>query len=577
MVRCGSAERASPRFSEKVNAAELMPLDDKGPTMPRFFAPRWKAACRSLRGTLLLTALLAAAPVVAAAEPGVAAGPPRAAMPDAALLKKAETSVREAHRKELAKAKITADRLALAQHLLDEARAMKKPSPACCATLILARTMAAELGNPELMDQAIDALAERFEVDAPALKKQTLIAAAMAPRSTAAGRSLAAACLDQMDTAATAEQYDAAMEYARAAYAAAGKAHDPALVKDVVERGRAVLALQREAVEVQSAQAILAHTPDDRQANLTCGRYACLVKNDWSAGLPMLARGNDPAWQKPAQQELSVPATAVAQVELAQQWAGMADTQSGVARAALVEHAARWYRKALAGLTGAEKAKVLQRLLELKGYARVGGTGVSPVLAEHTGKVPAPPGQWIDVLSHVDPARDTLSGKWKVQAGKLEALADSDTARLVVPLLPHGDYDLEVKFTRTSHGALGVVLPIAARQCLALIGYQGGANGLDTINGVRADSNASTFQGQLNNGRSYVLNMAVRIDGDDVSVTITLDDRPWIFYRGPTASLSLDAQWKLQKLRSLGLLAQADVVFQSIRLRSASGQVTGLR
>jgi hypothetical protein len=532
---------------------------------------------------VLLAALLAAAPAVAA-EPGVAAGPPHAAMPDDILLKQAEVKVRDAHRKELAKAKITADRLALAQHLLDEARAMKKPSPACCATLILARTMAAELGNPELMDQAIDALAERFEVDVPALKKQTLLAAATTPRSTAAARSLAAACLDQMDTAAAAEQYDAAMEYARAAYAAAGKAHDPGLVKDVVERGRAVLALQREATAVQSAQAILAHTPDDRQANLTCGRYACLVKNDWSAGLPMLVRGSDPAWQKLGQQELAAPPTAAAQVELAQQWAGMAETQSGTARAALVEHAARWYRKALVGLTGAEKAKVLQRLLELKGYARAGGagvssggTGVSPVLGEHTGKVPAPPGQWIDVLSHVDPTQDTLSGKWKIQAGKLETLADSDTARLAIPLLPHGDYDLEIKFTRTSHGVLGVVLPIAARQCLALIGYQGGANGLDAINGVRADSNASTFQGQLNNGRTYVLNMAVRIDGDDVSVTITLDDRPWIFYRGPMASLALDAQWKLHKLRSLGLLAQADVVFQSIRLRSASGQVIALR
>ena len=123
------------------------------------------------------------------------------------------------------------------------------------------------------------------------------------------------------------------MEYAHAAYAAAGKARDPAMVKDIVERGRAVLALQREAAEVQAARAVLAHTPDDRQANLTCGRYACLIKNDWSLGLPMLVRGSDASWQKLAQQELASPATAAAQVELAQQWAGLADGQSGPARA----------------------------------------------------------------------------------------------------------------------------------------------------------------------------------------------------------------------------------------------------
>jgi hypothetical protein len=545
---------------------------------------------------VLLAALAAAMPAVRAEEKGAAAGPPRAAVPSADLLKLAEAKVRDAHRKDFAKAKLTADRLALAQRLLDEARAMKKPTLACCATLTLARNLAVELGSPELIDQAIDALAERFDVDGPALKKQTFISASAAPRSTAAARSLAAACLDAMDTAAAAEQYDLAMEYARAAYAAAGKARDPAMVKDIVERGRAVVAMQREAAEVQAARAVLAQTPGDRQANLTCGRYACLVKNDWATGLPMLARGSDASWQKLAQQELAAPATAAAQVELAQQWAGLADAQSGPARTVLVEHAASCYRKALARLTGAEKSKIIQRLVELKGYARAGGAmgGVSPMLRGNTGKMPAAPigpeegvaagkpfaapaGQWVDVIGSIDTAKDVLTGKWRVRDGKVEASAENDTARLAIPLLPQGDYDLQVKFARASHGVLGIMLPVGTRQCLALIGYQGRANGLDTINGSRADSNASTFQGQLNNGRTYVLNIAVRIDGEDTAVTITLDERPWIFYRGPTASLGLEEQWKLRKLRSLGLLAQADVTFQSVRLRSVSGRVTALR
>ena len=449
------------------------------------------------------------------------------------------------------------------------------------------------------MDQTIDALAERFEVDGPALKRQTLIAAATAPRTPTAAQSLAAACLEAMDTAAAAEQYDVAMQYARAAYAAAGKARDAAMVKDVVDRGRAVVALQREAAEAQAARAVLAKTPDDRQANLTCGRYACLVKNDWSRGLPMLARGSDASWQKLAEQELAAPVAAVAQVELAEQWARLAEGESGPAHAALVEHAASWYRKALATVQGPQKAKIIARLAELKGFARpganaavsapggtgvasaaAGGTGVSPVLRGNTGKMPVPPdspGKWVDVISNVDPAKDVLAGKWQVKAGKLEVLADGETAQLAIPLLPQGDYDLQIKFTRHSHGVFGIVLPVGTRQCLALIGYRGGANGLDTVNGCRADANASTFQGQLNNGRSYVLEITVRIDGDVAAVTITLDDRPWIFYRGPVASLGVDQQWKLPKSKSLGLMAQADLTFQSVRLRSVSGQVTALR
>jgi hypothetical protein len=515
----------------------------------------------------LLGSLLVQLPASVAAEAPSAGDSARAAAPAPEVLKQAEAKIRGVHRKELAKAKLPADRLALAQRLLDQACALKNNPTACCATLTLVREIAAELGNAGLMAQSIDALAERFDVDGPALKKQSLIAAATSPHTAPAARSLVEACLDAMDAAVGEEQYDVAMQYARAAYAAAGKAQDDAMVKDVVQRGRAVLALQQDAAAAQAARTVLAQKPDDPDANLICGRYACLVKSDWSAGLPLLARGSDAAWKQLAQQDLASPGDAAAQVKLAEQWAKRAEGQTGPARNALVEHAASWYRKALAGLPGPEKPKIIQRLLDLKGYARAkagwnsgAGHKVDAEAAVPAGKpFDAPAGQWVDLLPVVDPTKDALTGKWQVNSGKLEVLAGDDTARLAIPLLPQGDYALQIKFTRASHGVLGIVLPIGSRRCLAVFGYQGKANGLDTIDGCRADSNPSTFQGQLNNGRSYVLDVGVRIDGNEAAVTITLDDRPWVFYRGPIPSLALHEEWKLRKLGGLGLLAQADL------------------
>ena len=140
--------------------------------MLKTIARHRKEICRNALGMVAFAALIAAMPAIRGAEGGGIAGPPRAAIPDPDLLKQAEAKVRDAHRKDFAKAKLTADRLALAQRLLEKARAMKEPSLACCATLTLARDLAVELGNPELMDQSIDALAQRFDVDGPALKNK---------------------------------------------------------------------------------------------------------------------------------------------------------------------------------------------------------------------------------------------------------------------------------------------------------------------------------------------------------------------------------------------------------------------
>jgi hypothetical protein len=524
-----------------------------------------------------------------------AAEPSRAAVPEADAQRQAEAKIRQSHRKEFAKARLPADRLALARHLWEEARQFQEPSPACFVLYCLARDTAAQWGDPDLVAQSIDELARRFDLDGPALKCKTLLAAAATPRTPAAARALAQACLESMDAAVAAGEFDAGMEYAHAAYAAARKANDAALVKNVVDRGQAVVALQKEFAEVASARATLARRPDDPPANLLCGRYACLLKNDWPQGLPLLARGSDAELKAAARQELALPRDAASQVDLAGRWSKLAEGQAGPIRAALLDHAAGWYRKAMTGLSGAEREKIVRRLAEIKGFASAqgdtsGGAGSRQPAAESASTplraIPAPAGQWIDLVSLVDLEKDVAAGRWEkgdrralcaAPGGPFRKSAPVPLSMLATPVVPRGDYDLQITFTRVTKGLIGVVLPVGPRQCLAVLDAPGGINGLDTIDGRRVEDNASTFQGPLNNGREYVLDVSVRIDQREAAVTLTLDGRPWVFYRGPAAALALDPRWKLRGPASLGLIAEAEVRFQGLRLRPVSGQVLSLR
>jgi hypothetical protein len=191
-------------------------------------------------------------------------------------------------------------------------------------------------------------------------------------------------------------------------------------------------------------------------------------------------------------------------------------------------------------------------------------------------KAAFPPGQWTDVLKLVDPKKHAKAGDWARKDGGFEVASADSPGRLWLPVAPKGSYSLKVEFTRDSEGPLGVILAVGRRQCLVALGYHGAANGLDTVGGRRAHQNETTFQGGLVNGRRYTLEIDVRPDDDEAAITVNLDDRPWIFYRGPAAALGLNKEWGLPGRTCLGLAARCDAVFHSVKLRSSSGRVAVL-
>ena len=507
--------------------------------------------------------------------------PQRLPVPEADALEQAAAKVRNLYQKDFARARRAPQRLALARKLLDEATATDDDPVARFALLCEARDLGVELARPELILASIDEMAKRHQIDAPEMKAERLKEAAGAARTTTARRAIAEACLALVDDAVVSDRFAVAMEHARTAYDAADKAGDKRLRDEIVVRGKQVLALEKEFQRVEEAEKTLADNSDDPEANLIRGRYLSLVKRDWDHGLPMLAKGSDPQWQALAQKDLANPSDPQARLALGDAWWEMAQAKSELARGSLLARARRWYRAAMPQLSAADKTRVIARLAETKGYGRGTGTVPSdepgePVEPAASGPSSAPAlvsGEWSELLTRIDVEKHTASPAWRLRGTELEAEPTGPAARLTIPVAPEGAYDLRIELTRTDgFGMFGVILPVGPRQCLLALGYGGTASGLDTVDGRRADDNATTFLGALNNNRRYTLEVTVRLDADQAAVTANLDGRPLLFYRGPVRSLGLDDDWRIPRRNCLGLVAQSPAVFHSARLKPISGK-----
>lgn len=508
--------------------------------------------------------------------------PARAPVPAPADVEKAEALVRDVYKADLAAAIAPSKQQELAAKFIEEGAATDDDPAARFALLKMAQQMAAEVGDAALIVKSLDEAAKHFEFDAPAAKRAALMKAAEGPRTSAVARTFAEACLGLMDQAVKAEQFDAAMDYGRAAYTAANSAKDPAFVAGIVARGRGVVALRAEYEKAAEAIGTLARQPDDPEANLVAGRYACLLKEDWAAGLPRLARCADSDLKAAAEKDLARPGDAPGQIAVADAWWELGQKQTGTERAALLNRAAFWYRRAQAEATGLDKAKATSRLAEVRGF-----TAEKPQPKPDKPDKPqpkpgqsppktleAPQGQYADLLKEIDLKKHRIVGDWQTRAGKLlGSPGTAPGAAIRVPVVPHGDYDLQIELTRTAgDGMIGVVLPVGGRRCLAGLDCRPGVHGIDTIGGQRADNNASTAKGVLSTGRQYALEISVTSDGGDASITVNLDGRPLFFYRGPARDLDLHKEFTARGAGGIGLIARSGVVFHSLKLRMKSGK-----
>ena len=153
-----------------------------------------------------------------------------------------------------------------------------------------ARRLAVDLADADLLRRSIEAAASQFQIDVGRYGRTPSPPPPPRPALRRPPGSLPA-CLRLLDEAVAAEDFAAALDYGHAAYAAAGKARDQALVDDVVARGRLAMVQQQQFQQAREAVAKLSANPDDPQANLEAGRYLAVFRRTGSGPLVPLEQG----------------------------------------------------------------------------------------------------------------------------------------------------------------------------------------------------------------------------------------------------------------------------------------------
>lgn len=310
-------------------------------------------------------------PVAPAPDPSDAAtasGPPptspagaptaRLKPPDPASKTKVLKLVRQVFEQEY-KQTTPAARRQLSSELLTEAGKVQKNSAAKFVLLEEARDAALAGGDVKVCRTAIDGLNRSFSLDTSGITADALIRLSA---SAAVEPAVNLWALDDIESRIQSDDYSGAERIVHLiSRKIAGSADSCALAR--LKASQVVLA---EYARAHRSREKLSTDPSDAAANLVCGKFLCFYQHDWARGLPLLVKGNDPKLAGLAQKDLSNPAEATAQYQLAGEWWDLEKagprSQNQVASH---ERAAWWYEKSLPNLTGLPNTMAERRLFDV--------------------------------------------------------------------------------------------------------------------------------------------------------------------------------------------------------------------
>jgi hypothetical protein len=284
-------------------------------------------------------------------------------VPAPVALEKALATVRDIYREDYRKP----DKAALAKKLIQTARETKDSADRF-ALLQEAKDVAAEDWQGDLAFEAIDAMANDYEISRAKMKAEVIQKSAgktrLAPEQRTA---IAEAALGVIDEAIREDNFEIAERLAKRAKVLARSSKDKELIQKTAAKTKEVETAAKAYTGAREAMKVLKEKPTDPDANMVVGKYQCFVKGDWEKGLPMLALGSDEALKSLAKKDLAGARAAEEQVTLGDGWWD-ADGR---------ERAVHWYSQALPGLNGLEKARVGKRV---------------PVVTKPTADFPVPGG-----------------------------------------------------------------------------------------------------------------------------------------------------------------------------------------
>lgn len=123
------------------------------------------------------------------------------------------------------------------------------------------------------------------------------------------------------------DDYNRSLELLSELNIVAAQIKDHQLAGDVQELTRKCRQLQKSIKQVEAAKAALAINPHDPATNEELGKFYCIEKEDWDAGLRLLAKCGNEDLKRAAQLDLKPPANKTEEAALAHQWLDFANSE----------------------------------------------------------------------------------------------------------------------------------------------------------------------------------------------------------------------------------------------------------
>jgi len=295
--------------------------------------------------------------------------PGKPPVPDAAAQKEAEAEIRDIF--DFEAAKTVPDKAELARELIRTATETHDSPAARYVMLRLAGDLAAESGFVREADYAVHELETHFAIDAFASRTSYVAQAAQQAEHPQAIRDAVEAGIALIDKGFKEDRVEETAQLIRTLYPIVVRMRDSELNRAIIERRKVSQALVAQHQAVQEALQVLKANPDDPDANLAVGKFYCLFRDDFKRGLPLLAKGSDPALKRLAELELAKPETLDEEMQLADGWWETAENAEPGEQEKLRGAAGYWYRKARPKLTSALiRLKIDKRLERIKSFPK---------------------------------------------------------------------------------------------------------------------------------------------------------------------------------------------------------------
>ena len=284
-------------------------------------------------------------------------------VPDEGSLAGARALLKELYADEYRQARTPDKQRALLRKLQAELPAVESDAADFHELVRIIRDMAAALGEVSQALAACEALEQRFQVDALAMRLEVLQAVIKGVKSLKSVEPALSEARRVEREAADIDRYDIAVP-AQELVVALARVEGSKEVVRLQQQHDALLASRALFAAAGRGLAKLEKQSEDAAANQAVGEYLCLVKNRWEAGLPYLARAEDIRLRGIASLEMAPGRSLSETLSLAEQCWELAPRLKHPQRRGLHLRAAHHYALVISKLGGGLETVKAQRRID---------------------------------------------------------------------------------------------------------------------------------------------------------------------------------------------------------------------